>query len=463
MHHNENPAKSFAFSRRRFVQSAATGLAAMAAPAAGAVLGANDRVRIGVIGVGNRGDQLIDAFLPHKDAQIVALCDVYEPYLDAAREKVGGQPRVFKDYRQLLGMQDIDAVIIATPDHWHALQCVDACRAGKDVYVEKPLSLTIGEGREMVRVAEETSRVTQVGLHRRSSMLIKEAVDRIHSGEIGQITSAHCYHLSNESPMGIGNPPDGEPPRGLDWDLWLGPAPKVAYNPNRCLYKFRWFRDYSGGQLTNMGTHYLDVIQWALGINAPQSVVAVGGKYAVKDNREIPDTMEVIWQYEGPTLVTFSQHNANASRGRRGWELEFRGTKGTIGFGGNGYELVPENTRTKPLPALSPIDREGNRADGRAIETAAKPAQASGKNSTLDHARNFLDCVKSRQPTNCPIEAGHRSSTATLLANIALEVGRPIRWDAATETIVDDDDANTCLTRAYRPPWQQIGHSNPGG
>jgi predicted dehydrogenase len=450
--------------RREFVQAAATGFAAMAAPSVSAsVLGANDRVRLGIIGVGNRGDQLIEAFLPHKDAQIVAVCDVYEPYVDAARKKLGSETRTFKDYRKLLDEKDIDAVIIATPDHWHALQCIDACRAGKDVYVEKPLSLTIGEGREMVRVADETSRVTQVGLHRRSSKIVKEAVERIQNGEIGQITSAHSYHLSNESPMGIGNPPDSEPPNGLDWEMWLGPAPNVPFNVNRCLYKFRWFRDYSGGQLTNMGTHYLDVIQWALGKHAPQSVYAIGGKYAVDDNREIPDTMEVVWQYDGPMLATFSQHNANASRGRRGWELEFRGTKGTIGFSGNGYELVPENVRTKPVPALSPIDRDGNRADGGAVETVGKPAQASGKNSTTDHARNFLDCVKSRGTTNCPIEVGHRSSTATLLANIALEVGRPIHWDAAAEKVRNDEDANSRLTRAYRAPWTQISQPKSAG
>ncbi|MEX0641547.1 MAG: Gfo/Idh/MocA family oxidoreductase [Pirellulales bacterium] len=447
--------------RRTFVRQAAavTGLAA-ARRANAAVLGRNEQVRLGVIGLGNRGDQLLDAFLPHQDAQIVALCDVYEPYLRAAREKVGGHVREYRDYRSLLEQPDIDAVVIATPDHWHALQCVEACRAGKDAYIEKPVSLTIGEGREMVRVAKETGRVTQVGLHRRSSKVIQEAVERIRSGEIGRITTAHCYNLSNEFPMGIGSPPDGEPPDGLDWDLWLGPAPKVAYNPNRCLYKFRWFRDYSGGQITNQGTHFLDVIQWALGQNAPQSVLAVGGKFAVGDNREIPDTMEVVWQYEGPTLVTFSQHNANASNGsRRNWDIEFRGTKGTLGFAGNGYDVIPENVRTRPLPVLSPLDREGNRIDGRAVHATGKHIKVTGSNSTTEHARNFLDCVKSRGRTNCPIEVGHRSSTATLLANIAFDVGRPIRWDSEEEKVLADPEANNLLVRAYRAPWKQIGIS----
>ncbi|HMC89865.1 MAG TPA: Gfo/Idh/MocA family oxidoreductase, partial [Gemmataceae bacterium] len=215
--------------RRTFNQAAATIGALSALHATGtSVLGSNERIQLGVIGVGNRGDQLIDAFLPHKDAEIVALCDVYEPYLEAAQKKVGGKARLYHDYRQLLDQRDVNAVVIATPDHWHALQFVAACRAGKDVYVEKPLSLTIGEGQKMVAVAEETRAVTQVGLHRRSSASIREAVDLIRNGGIGKVTVAKCYHLRNESPLGIGKPADSEPPPGLDWDLWLGPAPKVA-------------------------------------------------------------------------------------------------------------------------------------------------------------------------------------------------------------------------------------------
>jgi predicted dehydrogenase len=450
--------------RRLFVREAAalTALttAALSTKPSVAAPASSDRVRLGIIGVGNRGDQLLDAFLPHKDAEIVAICDVYEPYLNPAKKKVGGDPQLYSDYRKLLDRKDIDAVIIATPDHWHALQFVEACQAGKDVYVEKPASLTISEGRHMCSVAKDTERVTQVGLHRRSSPVLTEAIQRVHNGEIGKITSAHCYHYSNEFPMGIGNPADCPPPAGLDWDLWLGPAPKVPFNPNRCLYKFRWFRDYSGGQLTNQGTHYLDMIQWALGKNAPQSISAVGGKFAVQDNRDIPDTLEVVWQYDGPTLVTFSQHNANAANGMKRGELELRGTQGTMTFGANGYAIISENNRTRPLPALSPIDRDGNRSDGRASKSVGKPVEVAGRNSTSLHARNFLDCVKSRGVTTCPIETGHRSSTATLLANVAFDVGRTIRWDAEKEQVVDDADANRHLTKAYRSPWKQIGGQN---
>src|SRR5882724_4703492 len=310
--------------RRTFHKKAAAMGALAALPSTRLMaLNSNDRVRLGVIGVGNRGDQLLDAFLVHKDCEIAALCDVYEPYLDAAQKKVGGKATLYHDFRKLIEQKDLDAVVVATPDHWHALQFVAACRAGKDVYVEKPLSLTIAEGQKMVAVAQETGRITQVGLHRRSSKSLHEAIELIHAGAIGRVTVVRCFHLRNESPMGIGNPADCAPLAGFDWDMWLGPAPKVAYNPNRCFYKFRWFNDYSGGQLTNFGTHYLDVIQWALQKDRPKGVLAVGGKYVVEDNREIPDTMEVVWDYDG-VLVTFSQFNSNnAASNVRGSEIEF--------------------------------------------------------------------------------------------------------------------------------------------
>jgi predicted dehydrogenase len=445
--------------RRTFSQAAlAAGTLAALGPTARPA-GANDRIRVGFIGVGNRGDQLLDGFLPHKDAEIVALCDVYEPYLPAANKKAGGQAKLHQDYRELLDRKDVDAVVIATPDHWHALMFVDACRAGKDVYCEKPLSLTIGEGRTMANVAKETGRVTQVGLHRRSARYVQEAVVILRSGMIGHVTEAKCYHPRNEFPLGIGTPPDGDPPLGLDWDRWLGPAPKVPYNPNRCLYKFRWFWDYSGGQLTNFGTHYLDVIQWGLGQDAPRGVVAVGGKYVIKDNRQIPDTLEVVWEYDR-CLVTFSQINANRSAGNRtGAEMEFRGTKGTLFLNeGSGYEVVPEKIVQKELPALSPIARSENYAQARAVQAVTQPLTAKNVGSnpahTADHARNFLDCIRSRKPTNCPVEVGHRSTSATLLAKMAFLRQRYLTWDAQAERVTNDEDANRLLSYAYRAPWK---------
>ena len=438
--------------RRTFTKAAA--VAALSAASYARAIGANDRLQLGFVGVGNRGDQLLDAFLPHKDCEPVALCDVYEPYLPAAQKKVGGSAKTFHDHRKLLEVKELDAVVIATPDHWHAVQFVDACRAGKHVYVEKPASLTIGEGRVMCRVAAETKRVTQVGLHRRSTPYIHEAVKLIRDGAIGKVTVAKSYHYRNETPLGIGNPPDGDPPAGLDWDRWLGPAPKAAFNRNKCLYKFRWFWDYSGGQLTNFGTHYLDVIQWAIGQDAPKAVACLGGKYAVADNRQIPDTCEAVWEYDG-CLATFSQFNCNASPGNpRGWELEFRGTTGTLLMHeSSGYEIIPESVRTVELPALSPIARAENSKQARATKKTRDPLAKKGKSDTTDHARNFLDAVKGAAPANCPIEVGHRSTSATLLARMALMRKKYLTWDAKAERVTNDDGANALLTYEYRKPW----------
>jgi len=416
---------------------------------------ANERVRLGVIGLGNRGDQLLPGFMAQDDAEIAALCDVYAPYVDAAKAKVGGSPFTTGDYRRILERKDIDAVVIASPDHWHALQFIHACDAGKDVYVEKPLSLVVAEGRRMIEAANRNNRITQMGVQRRSSELCRKVTEVVRSGAIGKVTVCRCYHIDNESPMGIGSPADCDPPEGLDWDAWLGPAPKVPYNENRCFYKFRWFRDYSGGQLTNMGTHYLDMIQWALGKDGPISVTAVGGKYAVDDNRDIPDTMEVIWEYEGGTLVTFSQYNANhAPANAKGAELEFRGTKGTLYFRGGRAEVVPEVVRTGPKPALDPRRRQEVAQLARATQPAGEAQVFTGGVSEADHARNFLDCVKSRKPCACPVEVGHRSTIPTLIANIAYDLRRRLAWDPTTEQFVNDPEANARLSYPYRAPYR---------
>src|SRR4051794_6531292 len=232
--------------RRNFTRAAVLGTALSYSR----IFGANERVGVGYIGLGNRGDQVHDAFLEYGDQQTVAVCDLREDYLNFAIKKSRATPIRYKDYKKLLEDKNVDAVVIATPDHWHALMFVDACNAGKDVYVEKPLSLTVAEGRKMVETAERTKRVTQVGTNRRSWKTYKEAVDFVRSGGIGHVTVARCFHIRNEWPNGLGASQSGPAMSEQDWDRWLGPAPKVAYNPNRAFYNFRWFCDYSGGQVT---------------------------------------------------------------------------------------------------------------------------------------------------------------------------------------------------------------------
>jgi predicted dehydrogenase len=439
--------------RRDFTKASAAGL--VTALSARRVFGANDRIRLGFIGLGNRGDQVLDGFLVHKDCEVVALCDLYQPYLDFAAKKAGTNPRIDHDYRQLLERKDVDAVVICTPDHWHALQTIHACDAGKDVYVEKPLSLCVVEGRKMVEAARRNSRVTQVGLHRRSSAFCREAAEFVRKGGIGHVTVARAFHILNESPHGIGNPPNEDPPRGLDWDAWLGPAPKVPYNRNRGFYRFRWFYDYSGGQLTNFGVHYLDVIHWALGHDAPLAVTAIGGKYGVQDNREVPDTLEVLWQYPGNTLVTFSQYNATAApAGLRGGEIEFRGTKGTVYIQGGGYEVVPDPINPNVNPARTPIDRTVERSYRKGVKPEIEARKATGKADTADHARNFLDCIRSRQRCHCDVETGHRDTTAALVGNIAHKMKAYLEWDGKSERFTNNDAANKYLSYEYRAPYR---------
>jgi predicted dehydrogenase len=335
------------------------------------------------------------------------------------------------------------------------LQTIHACQAGKDVYVEKPLSLCVAEGRRMVEAARRHGRVTQVGLHRRSSAFCREAAELVRQGALGQVTVARAFHILNESPHGIGNPPDEEPPEGFDWDAWLGPAPRVPYNRNRAFYRFRWFYDYSGGQLTNFGVHYLDLIHWALGQEAPLAVTAMGGKYAGFDNREVPDTLEVLWHYPGNTLVTFSQYNATAEpAGLRNGEVEFRGTRGTLYVRADGYEVVPDVLSPHEIPARRPTDRGIERTYRKGARAVIAPKKAAGKADTADHARNFLDCVRSRQRCHCDIETGHRSTTAALVGNLAHKLRSYLQWNGQAERFTNSEPANKLLSYEYRPPYK---------
>jgi predicted dehydrogenase len=440
--------------RRTFGQAAAA--AAIGTALSGRrVLGANDRIRLGFIAVGNRGDQVLDGFLAHPDAEVVAICDIHQPYAEFAARKAGGQPQLFKDYRRLLDLKDVDAVVINTPDHWHALQMIHACEAGKDVYVEKPVSLVVSEGRAMVNAAQRFKRVVQVGLQRRSAPFVREAAEIVRSGALGKVTVVRSFHVQNEWPKGIDNPPDEAPPADFDWETWLGPAPKRAYNRNRTFYRFRWFRDYSGGQLTNFGVHYMDVIQWALGHDAPLAVTAMGGKFAVEDNRDVPDTLEVLWQYPGGTLVTFSQYNATAApAGLKGGEIEFRGTKGTLYLRGNGYEIVPDDVTPNAFPARTPLDRKVERGWRAGAKPLIEPRSATGQVETAAHARNFLDCVRSRAACHCDMETGHRSTSATLLGNVAHDAKAYLEWDAKAERFTNNERANKRLAYPYRAPYK---------
>lgn len=446
-------------SRRTFSKAALAGTAAVSALSAKRVLGANDRVRVGFIGVGNRGCQVLRGFLAHKDAQVVALCDVYQPYLHARYDQVdprfrnlGGRiPKMddvgpgvdrLTDFRKLIDRKDLDAVVVATPDHWHAIMTIAACRAGKDVYCEKPLSITIKEGRAMVEAARAGSRVVQVGTHRRSSRMYAKLAKLVQSGAIGKITVARAAYCSNMTPDGIGRVPDGTPPADLDYDLWLGPRPARPFKSDMLPYKFRWWSAYSS-QVANWGVHYFDLIRWLTGEVAPSAVVAMGGRYAVDDDRTIPDTTQVTFEHASGMLTVFSLFEANgAPLFPDNAEVELRGTLGTLYANTSRAWIVPERGGQfqDPKPRRKP-------------ETFTPEPGDGDRDLDRNHARTFLDAVKSRDKPPADVEDGHRSTTMAHLANIALATRARLDWDPKAERFTNSDEANNLLHYEYRKPW----------
>jgi predicted dehydrogenase len=412
-------------------------------PASARIRGANERVRIGVIGTGRQGISNMRNALRHPDVQVVAVCDVYVPNLELGAAEAPGAQR-YSDFRHVLDREDIDAIMIGTPDHWHALQTIMACQAGKDVYVEKPISVGVQEGRKMVEAARRHDRVVQVGTQQRSGVHFQRAADVVQSGILGTISQVRTWNFGNETPAGIGSPPDSEPPADLDWEMWLGPAPYRLFNANRFgvfpdrWSSFRWFWDYAGGMMTDWGVHWIDIVHMAMGVDAPESVTTVGGKFVLQDNRETPDTILATFQYPG-FICTYENRVANAApiSGKTNGIL-FHGTEGTLFLDRQGFEVLPERRRE----GETTVDR-----------MEAMSAENSNPNHQ-DHIHNFVDCVKSRATPVCDIEVGHRSTTAALLGNISYRTGRRIQWDAERERIVGDREADRQLVRPYRRPWR---------
>lgn len=427
-------------SRRNFVRTSA-GAAVGIAAGLQAVKGAastppSDRVRLAVIGTANRGGQLIKATMPHTDAEIVALCDVDSTAMEKWKTELPGSPDTYSDFRKVLERDDIDGIIIATPDHWHAIQTIMACDAGKDVYVEKPLSMTIKEGRHMVNAARRNKRIVQVGVHRRSSQLLRDMRDRIQAGDIGKVTVSSAYRITNMAPNGIGRSTHSEPPAHLDWDMWLGPRAKRPYQDNIAPYKFRWWQQYSS-QLGNWGVHYFDAIRWLLDEEAPASVVSIGGTYAVDDDRTIPDTMQTIFELPKGGLLVFGQYEASGMAAIRG-EVEIRGTKGVMLYSSRGYEVVPE---------------KGGQFQDPALRMEAEKVPGKDGDLTVQNIRNWLDCIKSRETPWADVEIGHRSTTFCHLGNIAQATRSRIDWDPVNERITNNEEANELLHYEYRSPW----------
>jgi predicted dehydrogenase len=434
--------------RRSFLSTSAAGMTALSS---GRVLGANDRVNVGIIGCGGRSRLVSRLMREAPNVAFTAAADVYQTNADRAREWAGPDAKAFQDFRKLLELKDVDAVLVATPDHWHALATILACQAGKDVYVEKPTSLTIREGRAMVNAARKHNRIVQVGTQHRSAPHFRKIAEMIQGGEIGKVTFVRVWNYANMTPDGIGRKGMQDPPAGLDWEMYLGPSPKVPFNPNRFLSTYRYFFDYSGGYITDFGNHRLDTMQQIMGVTAPRTISASGGRFVLRDDGDVPDFLNVTYEYDG-FIASYEGSNVNGhgmggrtpghryynSRGE--WDqpngIAFYGTEGTIFAERIGWEAFPEpaTPRRKPQKIVK-----------RQWENNEEPTKA--------HAANFVECVRSRTAPNADIEIGHRSTSVALLGNIAYKTGKKLHWDAKKEDFVGASDASALLGRALRKPW----------
>ena len=459
-------------SRRDFIKTAAAttagltlGLGTFCSSGAGRVIGPNDKIRVGFIGLGNRGSQLLALFMQNPDCEIAAFCDTYKPYMLRDRSKVDprylkdmpGQiptmgekfpvtPVYYDDYRKLLADKSIDAVCIATPDHWHAIMTIEAIKAGKDVYCEKPLTATISEGRAMVNAQKASDRVVAVGLNRRGNEVYQKLSKEI--SKIGKISVARAARINDMYPDGIGKMQPEEPPKDLNWDMWIGPRAFRPYQYNIAPYKFRWWSDYSC-QMGNWGVHYMDAIRWMMGEVAPIAITAQGGKYVLDHDGDIPDTMQVTFEFASKSMISFCIYEA--SSGEKQFfpygELELRGTKGNAYASQDGYRIIPA-TKGQFQTWDKMIEPEEFNVPSAEL-TDGSNAYATG---TL--VRNFLDCMRSRETPLCPLEEGHRSTSFAHLANIALKVGQRLEWDQVNERFTNSEKANEYLSYEYRKPWK---------
>jgi predicted dehydrogenase len=422
------------FLRRTMVAAAGAARAAVPTSVSAPVFGQpksaapGDRIRLGFIGVGNRGGQNLGSFLDRGDrVDVVALCDVDAIHLaDALRlvkEKGKRSCVTYSDYRKLIENKDVDAVVISTPDHWHALPTIDACNAGKDVYCEKPLTLTIAEGQAMIDAARANRRIVQTGSQQRSDERFRRACELVRSGRIGQVHTVRVGIPGNNYGEKVPLSDRRAPPPELDYDFWLGPAPYRPYNPNHVHYNFRFFWDYSGGQMTNFGAHNLDIAQWGLGMDERGPISAEGkARYNRDAQYEVPDWCEVTYKYADGTTVICGQGQPGGTT--------FEGANGTVHVTRDGLQVSPEELAVEP-PGGSTV---------HLYESA-------------DHHGNWLDCIVSRKLPICDVAIGHRSSTVCHLGNIAIRSQKTVQWDPVQEQIVGDNDLACMTSRPYRAPW----------
>lgn len=421
------------------------------------VRGTHETVNLALIGCGGRGRYVAGFAKEHPSARYVATADVYLPNAQTAARQLGTADAV-QDFRRLLDRKEIDAVIVATPDHWHATIAVLAAEAGKAVYVEKPLAYSISEGRKIVEAMERTGKLIFAGTQHRSAPHFAQAASLVQGGYLGEVKYVRIWNYVNLYPSVISRAPDSEPPDGLDWEMYLGPAPKARFNQRRFLGQFRQFRDYAGGTITDFGTHRFDSLHQIMGLHgaaaAPKRITASGGRLVLEGAGDNPDLLQATFEYEGFVLsyegVNFNGHGGGYrtpqwryynARGERDMPngMAFYGTKGTMIAERLGFEIHPE-------PG-------GPRDAAPRTEAQAVPA----KDATREHAMHFVDAVRGAAPPVTTAEAAHRATNIGHLGNIALRTGEKLHWDAMAERFTNSETANRLLERTPREPWDLLG------
>lgn len=400
---------------------------------------AGDKIALGFIGVAGRGYGHLDWFGRHPDVEIAAVCDVYQAHRDRAVQKTGGRAKGYADFRELLADPAIDAVVVATPPHWHSIIGVEACRANKDVYLEKPMSRFPAEARALAAAAKAHSRVTQVGTQIHATENYHRCVDVVRSGALGKITAVRNFCTMNDDSEGLGTPPNSDPPPGLDWEMWLGPAPHVPFNVGRFRDGMhRYFKDYVDSWLHELGPHIVELPFWALELPAPTAVSASGGRFATHSIADVPDTLDVAWEWPDK-IMTWTMMQASSypfgvtgPGGGRKLGIVFHGTDGTL---------------LANYDVCQVLDKSGKPVAGdQKYPVAVKRSPG--------HEREFLDCIKTREQPSCSFASHLPMHLALNLAHTSLKTGRKLHFDPAKFEATGDREATRLLTPSYRAPWK---------
>ncbi len=439
--------------RRAILQAGAASLALSSFRETVAALADQPAKRVGLIGSGWYGKVDLLRLIQVAPVEVVSLCDVDRKMLDDAAEIVAGRqaskkrPRTYHDYRQMLAEKDLDIVLIATPDHWHALPMIAAVEAGADIYVQKPISVDVREGQAMLAAARKHRRVVQVGTQRRSTPHLIEARDRILKegklGKIGFIETYCYYHMRGQS-----SPPDTAPPDYLDWEMWTGPAPMLPYNPMKHPRGWRAFKEYGNGILGDMCIHMLDMVRWMLDLGWPTRVASTGGIYVQKKSKaNVPDTQTATFSFGDLDVVWEHRTWGSEPDPKYPWGATIYGDKGTLKLSVYGYDFIPLGGGTPIHKDVTyELDQYPEDKTEKDIEKHVAPA-------VRRHMLDLLAAIESRGKPVADIEQGHISTSSCILANMALQLGRTLTWDEEKGCVKDDEEANQLLARPYRAPW----------